>query len=74
MIRPEQSKAARALVGWNQRELAARADISKATLQNFEAGKSRPNPGTVRLIKETLEAAGIRFVNDTEYGVLRRGA
>lgn len=74
MIRPEQSKAARALLGWNQEQLAARANIGSATVQNFESGKSRPNAGTLRLIKETLEAAGIRFVDNGEYGVLRRDA
>ena len=47
-ITPQQFRAARAFLGWSQRELAAKARVGRATIANFELGISTPQ---VRLWK-----------------------
>jgi transcriptional regulator with XRE-family HTH domain len=61
-----QLKAARALVGMEQRALAEASGVSLPTIQRMEA-----SPGTVRGVIETLmkvmaalEAAGVEFINE----------
>ena len=36
---PEQCRAARGLLGWSQSQLADRANVSRTTIANFEAGR-----------------------------------
>lgn len=64
MITAKQLRAARSLLGWDQRELAEAADISLQTIQRMEA-----SDGTVRGVVESLmkvvnalEAAGIELI------------
>ena len=59
---PAQCKAARYLLGWSARQLAAAAEVSHATLLAFEGSKKDTNPRTVRAIREALESAGADFV------------
>jgi predicted transcriptional regulator len=61
-----QLKAARALVGWDQRMLARESGVSLPTIQRMEASE-----GTVRGVVDTLmkvmgalETAGIEFINE----------
>ena len=65
-----QIRAARALLGWSQAELASFAGISTPTVGRIEA-KTGPVGGridtAVKLIR-TLEAAGIVFVSEEEGG------
>jgi transcriptional regulator with XRE-family HTH domain len=61
-LTPAQSRAARALLGWNQRELAAKADIAISTVADFERGKRVPVPDSLDVIRTTLEANGISFL------------
>jgi transcriptional regulator with XRE-family HTH domain len=62
-ITAAQCRAARALLGWSQRELEARAKVSKKAIADFERGASEPYARTMRDIFETLDAAGIQFLN-----------
>lgn len=68
MIHVEQIKAARALVGWNQLELAKSAGIGLATIRRIEAGKGplRSNTTTALKIQRALESAGAEFLADNE--------
>lgn len=62
----EQIKAARALLGWNQSELAKAAAISVPTIKRLEA-QSGPLTGydrTQQAIRSALEAAGVEFLED----------
>ncbi len=61
MITLEQIKAARALLNWNQQDLARAAAMSKPALANFERGSTTPRPETLQAIKDALEKAGIEF-------------
>jgi transcriptional regulator with XRE-family HTH domain len=62
MMTPPQCRAARALLGWSQEELAAAAHVSIGTIRNFESGKSMPMYNTIGGIKRALEDAGVAFI------------
>ena len=47
MITPAQIKAARALVGWKQADLAKAAKLSLTALNNIERGEADPKRATV---------------------------
>jgi transcriptional regulator with XRE-family HTH domain len=59
---PAQVRAARALLGWTQGELAARAGIGKQTVVRFEGGGHAPISSVVEAIRATLVAAGVEFI------------
>jgi transcriptional regulator with XRE-family HTH domain len=67
-----QCRAARALLGWSQRDLEVRAKVSRKAIADFEREASTPYPRTTRDIVETLEAAGIVFQAPQE-GVMGAG-
>ncbi len=73
MIKGNQIYAARALLGWLQRDLAARTEINQGTLCTYEKGMRVPHDRLGR-IKGALEGAGIEFLNASEgsEGVLLR--
>ncbi|CAH1649862.1 helix-turn-helix domain-containing protein [Chelatococcus asaccharovorans] len=64
MITPAQCRAARALLNWNQRQLAAEANIGVSTLRDFEISKRVPVKNNLLAIRAVLEAAGIVFLED----------
>jgi len=61
-----QIRAARALLGWSQDQLARRAKIGLATLRRMEQteGIVKGNFSTVLKIQKALEQAGIHFIED----------
>jgi transcriptional regulator with XRE-family HTH domain len=61
-----QIRAARALLGWSQVELARAAGVGIATLQRIEQneGVVKGNFSTVLKIQRALEEAGIQFIDD----------
>ncbi len=62
-ITPQQSRAARALIGWKQIELAHRADLAPMTVLNFEQGVGEPKTSTIKALAETFEKAGVVFID-----------
>jgi hypothetical protein len=68
MMKPEQCRAARGLLGWDKATLAKSAPVSIVTLSNFEAGKTTPYRGTMLLLERCLEAAGVEFIAENENG------
>ena len=75
MLTSEQIRAARALLRWDQKRLAAAADISVETIKRLEKtpGRVSAYAGTVEAITKALEDAGVTFTNGDEPGVkLRR--
>lgn len=64
MISPAQCRAARALLKWTQQELAESAEIGNATIRNFESGKSTLQSATLRVLAQTLQAAGVTFLDN----------
>lgn len=71
-------RAARALLGWRQEDLARKADVGLATLQRIESGDGpvTGNARTIWKLQATLERAGIGFIIGTPdepiIGVSRR--
>jgi transcriptional regulator with XRE-family HTH domain len=72
MLQTAQIRAARALLGWNQGDLAKAAQVSIATIRRIEA-KEGPMMGyvsTLMSIQSAFEQAGIRFLdNEPEGGI-----
>jgi len=68
MITASQLKAARALLGINQHELAACSGLSIPTIQRMEASKDviRGNVGSLMKVVEALENAGIEVIGNDQ--------
>jgi transcriptional regulator with XRE-family HTH domain len=61
-IHAGQLRAARALIGWMRKELAAASGVTERTLARLEAGETVARPSTSRAIRAALEAAGVEFI------------
>ena len=66
MITAAQLRAARALVGMDQRALAAASGLSLPTIQRMEAseGVIRGNVDSLMKLIAALEAAGVELIGD----------
>lgn len=63
MLRGEQIRAARSLLGWSQTVLAEAARISLPTIKRLEAhGVERSAVATAEAIRKALEGAGVQFL------------
>lgn len=60
MITPQQMRMARAGLGWNLGELAARAEVNPNTISRYESGKDLL-ASKLRRLEEALRAAGATF-------------
>jgi transcriptional regulator with XRE-family HTH domain len=65
-----QVKAARALLGWSQADLAERSEISEPTIKRLEAsdGELGGRADTGGKIVGAMEAAGIQFIPENGGG------
>jgi len=63
---PSQIRAARALIGAKQSDLARAAGVSLATLNNIERGVGDPRSSTLERIETALAGAGVEFEDDAE--------
>lgn len=63
-----QVKAARALLGWSQADMAKASDVSEPTIKRLEAGDGDlgGRPDTIQKIVDALALAGAEFF-DGEY-------
>jgi predicted transcriptional regulator len=68
MITPRQIRAARALLGWSQQQLADKAIVSLNAITRLERGDVDPRLSTVSSIQRALEKAGIEFIDAGEKG------
>lgn len=61
---------ARAALGWSIQSLADKSNVSVRTIKRIEAegGLERATKGNLKLIRETLEAAGIEFIGTADEG------
>lgn len=66
MITSPQLRAARALLGLDQRELAQRCSLSLPTIQRMEAsdGVIRGNVDSLMKLVNALDAAGVELIGD----------
>ena len=61
---------ARAALGWSIQKLSSESSVSVRTIKRIETegGLDRATPANLKLIRETLEAAGIEFIGTAEEG------
>jgi transcriptional regulator with XRE-family HTH domain len=69
-VTTRQIKAARALLGWSQADLAQRSGVSEPTIARLEAvdGELGGREGTTEKIRIAIEIAGIEFIQDNGGG------
>ena len=67
MISNLQIRAARALLGWNQQQLADAAGVSAITIKRLEAAEEtfQARFETVMKVKAAVEAAGVVFGDES---------
>lgn len=69
MFSPSQIRAARALVGWSQTEVAAAAGLSIPTVKRAEAdGGIRVSDDALVAIANALKKAGVEFISENGGG------
>ena len=70
MVTSEQIKMARAALGWSVEKLANESAVGVRTIHRIEAQNGIPNAtaGNLKLLRETLQAAGIEFIGDAGEG------
>jgi transcriptional regulator with XRE-family HTH domain len=70
MLQVAQIRAARALLGWRQDDIAQAAKISVATIRRIESQEelSTGNVSTLLKIQGAFEEAGVQFVDEDETG------
>lgn len=60
---PAQIKAARALLGWKQTDLAEKSGVSLPSVKNIERGATDPRVSTMNALQRALESAGLKFTD-----------
>lgn len=70
MITIAQIRAARALLGWSQSDLAEYAGLSQTGIARIENGTNKPNSRTIDKIKAAFDHADIEFIEES--GVKKR--
>ncbi len=70
MITPNQIRAARALLGWKQTDLARESGIAEISIKNIERGATDPRASTLVKIESAFTEAGVIFLDP---GVNRDG-
>ena len=66
--RPEQVRAARALLDWSREQLSEACGVPARTLHRLERGEGEPQRRTVEAIRTALEAAGVEFIEENGGG------
>jgi len=64
----EQCRAARAILGVTQQQLADAAGVNKRTLMDFESGNRTPVNSTLTVIRNALEKMGVQFIPENGGG------
>ena len=70
MMTVEQLKMARAALGWSIQTLADKSLVSVRTIKRIESEGmiEKVTPANMKLLYETLQAAGIEFIGDAGDG------
>jgi transcriptional regulator with XRE-family HTH domain len=68
MITAGQCRAARALIGWSQQDLATRAGVGIMTIHQLEKDGSQSRRATLEVVQRALETAGIEFIEENGRG------
>jgi DNA-binding XRE family transcriptional regulator len=63
VISRAQIRAARALVGWSQADLAQASGVSQVAIKNLERGATDPRMSTISSIQAAFDHAGVMFLD-----------
>jgi transcriptional regulator with XRE-family HTH domain len=66
----EQIRAARALIGWSQGDLADQSGLSQTGIARIENGSNQPNSTTIAKITGAFDKADVEFIGES--GVKKR--
>jgi transcriptional regulator with XRE-family HTH domain len=71
LVTTRQIKAARALLGWSQSDLADRSGVSEPTVARLESaeGELGGREGTGDKIRSAIEKAGVEFIDENGGGL-----
>lgn len=61
MITPGQIRAARAIIGWKQTDLAEASGVSEPSIKNIERGVTDARASTLNAIERAFAAHGVKF-------------
>ncbi|BCG83876.1 MULTISPECIES: helix-turn-helix transcriptional regulator [unclassified Mesorhizobium] len=67
-ISVQQCRAARAMLGWSQGDLAEAAAVSRTTIVDFERSIRIPHRNNLAAIRRAFETAGIEFLAENGGG------
>jgi transcriptional regulator with XRE-family HTH domain len=62
VLRPEQSRMARAALEWSLEDAAKAAGVSRRTVLRFERYHRDVKPELIEAVRRAYEAAGVRFL------------
>jgi transcriptional regulator with XRE-family HTH domain len=70
VITVAQLRAARALLGWSQAELAKSSGVAIATIKRMEGARGLPKTAVENLwkVQQALQAAGVIFIEENDEG------
>ena len=70
MLNGAQIKMARAALNWSVSKLAVNSSVSISTIKRMESGigEYSTTAANLKLIRETLEAAGVEFIGSADEG------
>ena len=70
MLTCDQIRMSRAALGWSIATLSLKSSVSVSTIKRLETegGLSKATQANLRLIRSTLEEAGIEFIGDAAEG------
>ena len=63
---PAQLRAARAILGWKQTDLAEASGVFVNTIKAYESGASDPKRSTELALKRALSKAGVIFIDSDD--------
>ena len=65
-VSANQCRAARSLLNWTQDQLATNANVSRATIADFESNTRQPMKNNLRSIADCMFADGIEFIPEED--------
>ena len=70
MLTCDQIRMSRAALGWSIAMLSVKSSVSVSTIKRLESqeGFAKATEANLRLIRETLQAAGIEFIGNADDG------
>ncbi len=68
IITPQQSRAARGLLGWTQSQLSDQSHVGMKTIADFERGARMPQFRTLNDIARSFDLAGVELLPDGNNG------